>query len=327
MKKINLKSILCICALFSSIYLFSQNESPKHRVSISFNSNKITIRDSTITDSLYSNKFPWWYLYDQSIDFGDGSPIINLYGHNNFEFSHIYSKTGLYKIKLYKNFVDIAKDPKKYPSDFNYDVKINSLNHCSSVSSNLCLDDYIKNHPQFEADIVRYSSGSNTKHYWNFGDGSTYNIVNPVNIYKNPGDYQITYIVTDTINNCSDTANLSINVNNSGKTSKRTNFEFKISVVDKLKDNLSIPENNESHNINFKIYPNPSNNQLNLIMPTSFKGTQKIEIFNLQGQLVNALSIETENASFDVSTLTSGLYVIKVSSMNGASGFVKFIKQ
>ena len=62
-------------------------------------------------------------------------------------------------------------------------------------------------------------------------------------------------------------------------------------------------------------------------MPTTFEGSQKVEIFNLQGQLVNALSIETENASFDVSTLDSGLYVIKVSSVNGASGFVKFIKQ
>lgn len=91
--------------------------------------------------------------------------------------------------------------------------------------------------------------------------------------------------------------------------------------------NVSSINSIKSEVSNILAYPNPTNSKLNLVLPTTFDGTQKVEIFNLQGQLFNVLNLESENTSFDVSSLSSGLYVVKVTANNGASGFVKFVKQ
>jgi gliding motility-associated-like protein len=48
------------------------------------------------------------------------------------------------------------------------------------------------------------STGNVTNWHWDFGDGDSSNIQNPVHIYPNNGNYNITLIVTDT-NGCSDT--------------------------------------------------------------------------------------------------------------------------
>ena len=48
------------------------------------------------------------------------------------------------------------------------------------------------------------STGNITSWNWDFGDGDSSNIQNPVHIYPNNGNYNITLIVTDT-NGCSDT--------------------------------------------------------------------------------------------------------------------------
>lgn len=74
-------------------------------------------------------------------------------------------------------------------------------------------------------------------------------------------------------------------------------------------------------------YPNPANNQLNLVLPNTFSGKPVIEIVNMQGQLMNDITLDEENLALNISTLTSGIYVVKVTDTNGKNYFVKFVKQ
>jgi hypothetical protein len=74
-----------------------------------------------------------------------------------------------------------------------------------------------------------------------------------------------------------------------------------------------------------EIFPNPTQNQLNISMPYSRNGLH-LKIYNTLGQVVFSQSDDyTVNTSIDVSHLTSGTYIIHIQNeeMNVSKWFVK----
>ena len=77
---------------------------------------------------------------------------------------------------------------------------------------------------------------------------------------------------------------------------------------------------------NFKIYPNPAQNILNIELQSIDNDQNHIEIYDLSGKQVYSSITSDKNIQVDVSELTQGLYIIKVYNNN----FVlnqKFIKE
>jgi hypothetical protein len=79
---------------------------------------------------------------------------------------------------------------------------------------------------------------------------------------------------------------------------------------------------NESFNLEqtITIYPNPANDVLHIMMPTTIQ-LEKVEIYNTLGQLV-----DTKDANdFSVAELSTGLHLIKITTSEGVihKNFIK----
>jgi hypothetical protein len=71
--------------------------------------------------------------------------------------------------------------------------------------------------------------------------------------------------------------------------------------------------NNLFDNANFSYYPNPVKNTLNLSYNQEISN---VEVFNLLGQKVSSIVINANAAQIDMSNLSKGAYIVKVSSNN-----------
>ena len=74
---------------------------------------------------------------------------------------------------------------------------------------------------------------------------------------------------------------------------------------------------------NLKYYPNPVTNQLTI---TSLDKITKVEIHNILGQLVKVINSNSNEIFVEFGELTSGTYLLKVSSENKSENF-KIIKK
>ena len=74
--------------------------------------------------------------------------------------------------------------------------------------------------------------------------------------------------------------------------------------------------NENALNSQLKVFPNPTNGIVNVSLGQDL-GIAEIEITSLSGQVVKSETIEnTNNASLDVSTLKSGVYILKLTADN-----------
>ncbi|WP_034061348.1 T9SS type A sorting domain-containing protein [Lacinutrix jangbogonensis] len=78
-------------------------------------------------------------------------------------------------------------------------------------------------------------------------------------------------------------------------------------------------DNFEAEINEFKIYPNPVSNTLNIKMSQDFN---KAQVYNIQGQKV----LESNTKTINVSNLAAGLYLIQIEDTNGATQTKRFIK-
>lgn len=81
--------------------------------------------------------------------------------------------------------------------------------------------------------------------------------------------------------------------------------------------------NNSFDNANFTYYPNPVKNTLNLSYNQEISN---VEVFNLLGQKVSSNVINANAAQIDMSNLSKGAYIVKVSSNNQLKT-IKVIKE
>ncbi len=68
-----------------------------------------------------------------------------------------------------------------------------------------------------------------------------------------------------------------------------------------------------------QVYPNPTNNTLNVTLQGENLGKTDFSLYNLQGQLIENQSFTSENitTTFDVQTLAEGIYLLQVSTAQG----------
>lgn len=81
-------------------------------------------------------------------------------------------------------------------------------------------------------------------------------------------------------------------------------------------------------NSNFSIYPNPANNNLNVMLTNSSSENVTVKIFNNIGQLVKTINLGNTkdiNQQIDISDLSSGIYMVKT-TIGNASASKKLIK-
>lgn len=93
--------------------------------------------------------------------------------------------------------------------------------------------------------------------------------------------------------------------------------EFRVSAYD------ASLANGQFDNANFSYYPNPVKNVLNL---SYSKEISNVEVFNLLGQKVSANDVNATDAQIDMSNLSNGAYMVKVTSDNQIRT-IKVIKQ
>jgi len=80
----------------------------------------------------------------------------------------------------------------------------------------------------------------------------------------------------------------------------------------------------DTKSLNINIYPNPARDVLQVQSDQNIK-TGKI--YNFNGVLQNVIDGNTINSGIDISSLTQGMYYLKVEDVNGNSTTAKFMKQ
>lgn len=85
------------------------------------------------------------------------------------------------------------------------------------------------------------------------------------------------------------------------------------------RDDVSI----ESYELsNLKLYPNPTTDKLSI--KTDYK-IESVEIYNLMAQKIR--EIHSPRSSIDISNLSSGVYIIHITTVNGYYGVRKFVRE
>lgn len=87
--------------------------------------------------------------------------------------------------------------------------------------------------------------------------------------------------------------------------------------------NLNINENDLVNN-KISIYPNPTNNIINIISNNSI--IQKIEFYDLQGRLLKTIIENKEKNKIDISNFTPATYLLKITTDKGSQS-LKIIKE
>ncbi|AEV31855.1 PDK repeat-containing protein [Owenweeksia hongkongensis DSM 17368] len=138
------------------------------------------------------------------------------------------------------------------------------------------------------------SASANAVSYdWDFGDGNTGTGVNPIHTYITPG---LTYLVKLTVKNACGTSHTKA-------------FKLNQIGLEEIKAIKSI-----------KIYPNPVNDQLNLVWDNSELSIKEIQINDISGKKVlnqSTTGIESGKLKIDVNHLPDGQYIINVEGSAG----------
>jgi hypothetical protein len=140
------------------------------------------------------------------------------------------------------------------------------------------------------------STPDSLTNFWNMGDGTNYNTVDVIHIYKEPANYNVSLTINNEV--CSDA-------------------KTKVILV---KEKTSNPKNSAAISAilnSFLYYPNPVQNKLNLQMELSDQYESTITLLDVWGRKLisrkynDALTLD----SYDVSSLSEGMYILKLDVM------------
>lgn len=129
------------------------------------------------------------------------------------------------------------------------------------------------------------NTSSNAISYtWDFGDGNTSTMINPIHTYSNSG----TYLVTLTAEKCgvTSTFNQTININVLGT--------------------ANLGENN----VTWSIYPNPLSSTLSI--KHNMKSQATFELINLTGKKIKSGTLKTNHEKLELAGLEQGLYFFRL---------------
>ncbi|MGC9331461.1 MAG: PKD domain-containing protein [Bacteroidales bacterium] len=124
---------------------------------------------------------------------------------------------------------------------------------------------------------------------WDFGDGGTSDVQEPVHTYTNTGEYEVSVTVTD--DGCEKTA------------SKTVHIRYPVGIDDKKLPVMSL-------------YPNPTEGNFILELENnallSQAGKLTLEVSNMQGQHVYSTAIHQRKTTIPSSTWPRGTYICKL---------------
>lgn len=128
--------------------------------------------------------------------------------------------------------------------------------------------------------------------FWDFGDGNTSTQQNPTHIYTQPGVYDV-HLQTENNTGCSDAMTQTITV---------LNFPVSTNEVDIFNQNI-------------KIYPNPTNDILNIELNLDKKATVQFQLFDAVGQLIlnqKTANYNNQTTTLNLNDLPSGVYFLQI---------------
>ena len=148
--------------------------------------------------------------------------------------------------------------------------------------------------------VVNNSTGNNLTYLWNFGDGSTSTLQNPIHTYATAGPFYLCLTVDDG-NGCTDMYCDSIGKN--GVIFNKAGG-FTINVI-----STGISKERQL-NSEIILYPNPTSNLLRI---DTEENIIEISIIDLSGKII----VQKAGANFvNVSNLSDGIYFIQVITQN-----------
>lgn len=139
-------------------------------------------------------------------------------------------------------------------------------------------------------------TGEPVSYLWTFygGDPITSTEASPIVTYENSGIFTARLKVTDADGN------------------ESTEIKTQYILVDENGGSVSITENK---NIDFEIFPNPSNGVLFLSQNVNSKS--EVTVFDIFGKKITDLEFKTETERFDLSHLSNGIYFLTIKNENG----------
>lgn len=192
-----------------------------------------------------------------------------------------------------------------------YTVNVTNADACNGVGASAPIFVSVNATPTADASFTQTNgsftvqflnnSTNATSYSWNFGDGNTSTSANPSHTYATGGDF--TVVLTATNGNCSNT--FSINLT-SVAVSENVAFE------------------------DLMVFPNPTENVLNIQFSSFDSGIMNATIFNLAGQVVSseAFAVNAGNMfhTIDTSNLESGVYFVNLNN-NTSNITIRVIKK
>ena len=143
-------------------------------------------------------------------------------------------------------------------------------------------------------EITNNSQFADTYH-WDWGDGNTSTEPSPNHVYLDNGEFTVTLIATSC--GFSDTIQQSVTVMiNASNTTKTETF--------------------------FQLYPNPVIDTLKITGPVSIR---QVQLFNAEGQQVLSAPMD-EKQAVNLSGMASGVYILKITTVDGAEFSQKLVK-
>lgn len=235
------------------------------------------------------------FRYTTKLDFGDGTILNDADKSSIFDgypiFNHKYNSVGLKKIKISLTNACGISATDSFSVFVNSTVKLNEIN--KSNIEYYILDSDNENSRYFTNDTINFivvSSGSS--YTWTFGDGVVETTENAANthIYKNSGVYNTKVFVQSA---CGDTITLKQTINVDGK-------------VAGIENSLNSSK--------ITVYPNPSNDVINLSLTEVINGT--VTLVDIQGNEIVSKSINDKETSIATDNIPSGVYILKVLTDN-----------
>ncbi len=193
----------------------------------------------------------------------------------------------------------------QFPSSGNYDITLTASGPGGTDVSNQSINVTVEQPPIAEAtisaDTVYLPNGNITctnqsqfanGYYWDFGDGNTSTDTNPWNDYTQAGNYDLTLVAINGV--CpNDTST------------------YTVVVLD--------PNGLDEYELDFSMYPNPVENQLNIVMDVKQTQELSVDLLDVTGKRVGSLFKGIVGSGSTVVT-------IELSQLEVASGtyFVRF---
>jgi PKD repeat protein len=185
----------------------------------------------------------------------------------------------------------------------NYSVSVTDQNGCTTASSTSVVVSAAPvagftsaNLPTLEVSFTNTSTNTTTSS-WDFGDGYTSNVTNPVHGYFTSGTFTVTLIVTNA-DGCDDTTSTTIQAQTTG--------------LDEL-------------TTSFVLYPNPTNGLLTIQNTHQTNGT--IHIFSATGTTVLSTQFAGSDAHVDLTELNRGIYFVQITNDLGKMTTHRVVKQ